>query len=189
MIKQVGPDAAIAELPRKLRHENAMRRKLKSFFNNVAEDLRADIELYRLPSSFPSHNAKMDELISKTYKASSKTFKSGIRKELNLGKINDLQINTEIDNFIAKSSQRQSLLIMKTTRKQAENITKRIVEQSAREEVTLTNKELASKVVKDFKKVNRPRIKTISQTEVQNISEQSKFTEARVLEKNNAGAN
>lgn len=182
-IKQVAPDAAIAELPVKLKSERRISRELRSIFNDMGDFAITEIGISGIVPHLDGFNEDMTSLLRKDARVTSKSFRSMLRKRLNLGNIESARINAEIDFFIFQTVQKQSNFIINTTNNIIDKTARQVVGEFAELGIDLNNDDLSKQVGLRFKDANRNRVGTIAQVEVQRISERSKLVEVDILQR------
>ncbi|UCF50263.1 MAG: hypothetical protein JSU91_01925 [Thermoplasmatales archaeon] len=174
-------DAAIKELPLKLKNEKRLNRKLRSIFNKIGNDSVKTIRQTGFAPDITNYQNQLSELIQKDSATTMSRFSKQLRKELKLGNIGDAIIKTEIKQYIEQTSFEQAGYIISTTQKRLGQTMEKAFKDFAQQGIEPKSSELAKIVKKDFKKINRTRSNTISANEVQRVSERAKLIEAETL--------
>jgi Holliday junction resolvase RusA-like endonuclease len=173
-----------SDLAKKLKLEEPFAKDVRRLLNTII----ADYEIfYSTTGQVPSLQPYRDDLtaILRThYRKTSKEFKNNITGELEqTDEVNKLQlaVSAAMANYIAQQSTQQAQLINRTTQNDIDNITRKVMIDAALEGERLENNEVASQVKRDFKAQIPGKADTIAMTEVNNISENAKQTEASIL--------
>jgi len=182
------PEATIVDLPIKLKSERRLERKFRSIFKEMADLNQAEMSTFRSIPDFSIFTDELEGIVRTDSSTTSRSFRKNLRKKLKLGNVEAARINQEIENYIAESSRRQAEFIISTTNRRVEDAVITTLAESAEQLVELSDEELAKEVTSKFRKGNRNRAKGIALTEVQRVSEKTKFIEADILQRSGTTA-
>jgi len=178
----VGPDAAIAEAPIKLRNEKRLNRKLRSIFNRMANDIKTQIARTGTTANLDNYILELKSVIRQDSGLTTRSFYKNLQNRLKIkDKVIRQRILKEMNHYIEQSSLRQAMHIVDTTNKNIDSTIMKVAKDAAANNETLTNQQISQRVSSDFKKKNRNRTAGISKTEVQRVAEKTKNTEANIL--------
>jgi len=180
-------DRSVAgQLARKMKLEEKLKPKLRKFFDRIGLDVRSVWIATRSIPNLNSFNLELTAILRDHYRAISKEFSTVTRNDLkssnSIFKIKQEEnIDKEIVVYINEHSQEQSDLILRTTERNLQNISRTIITDAATNGIILTNEEVGNQILSEFNSNSGNRIDTIAVTETQTVSEMIKFIEASTI--------
>ena len=180
---------AAQNLAAKLQIESAFRRDLKTLFNKVNSDFVRHYKLYGNLAPIDRNKDAIRNLLLKYYRMINRKFGYQIRtnnvkmcEKIEVKNVNfDSEIDKQLDVYSQNHSEEQADIISQTNIREQQEIVQRIRAEAALAGVLLTDNEVAEQASELLDQKYDARIDTIAATEVQNVSEQTKYIEATVI--------
>jgi len=172
------------DLAKKLKLEPAFAKDIRILLNTIITDYEV---FYGVTGQVPSMQPYQDDLtgiLKNHYRKTSKQFKNNITGNLDkTEEVKNLEnaVSVAMANYINQHSTEQAQFINRTTQNEITDITRKTIVNASIEGEQLSNSEVATKVKLDYKKQIPARADTIAMTEVNNVSETSKQTEASMV--------
>lgn len=176
---QVASDLAI-----QMKLETPFAKDIRRLLNQIITDYEV---FYSTTGQSPNLQPYRDDLtaiLRSHYRKTNKKFKNNITGSLEqTEEVKQLEnaVSMAMAGYITQQSITQANLINRTTQNDLNDITRQVITNASLEGERLSNSETATQVKKQYKKQVPARADTIAMTEINNVSETSKQTEASII--------
>ena len=172
------------DLAKKLKLEPAFAKDIRRLLNTVITDYEVFYSTTGQVPNLQPYREDLTAILRNHYRKTNKKFKNNITGSLEqTEEVKNLEnaVSVAMANYINQHSTEQAQFINRTTQNDITDITRRTIVNASIEGEQLSNSEVATQVKRDYKKQIPARADTIAMTEVNNVSETSKQTEASIV--------